>query len=78
MPKTKIFDTVDPDYLDKMKEVYFTNPTQEELDQIDSEKFGSEGIDIVMQEPYVKIKIKNLFNFKIEPLEIYDIERLKE
>lgn len=35
-------------------------------------------IDEKMGDPYIKLKIENLWNFKKEPLENYDLERLHE
>lgn len=35
-------------------------------------------IDKKMGDPYIKLKIENLWNFKKEPLENYDIQRLNE
>ena len=35
-------------------------------------------VDEKMGDPYIKLKIENLWNFKKEPLENYDLERLRE
>jgi hypothetical protein len=73
-----VIDDEDPDYLDKMKLVYYTNLTSQELDDCEKNPFQGNNIDKIMKEPFIKIKIKNLYNFKVQPLEHYDLEILKE
>lgn len=68
----------DTDFLNKMKETYFTNENDETLDRIKTHPGEISNIDKVMKEPYIKIKIKNLYNFKVEPLENYDLEVINE
>jgi hypothetical protein len=55
---------------------YFTNPDPKELEINQSDPHAIKQIDRIMGEPYIRIKIKNLSNFKAEPLEQYDIETL--
>jgi hypothetical protein len=65
----------DPDFFEKMKMIYFTNIRPDE-DHNKSPILNM--VDEIMKEPYRKIKIKNLYNFKAKPLEDFDPEIHKE
>lgn len=60
-----------PNLQDQLKD-YIMNPVETSDLTRDYGPIDSTKLDKIMGEPYVKIKIKNLANFRAEPLEGYD------